>query len=68
GAVLSQDGKELNLTILSPENVSISIISLDPAPLEIDKQIESSKRIEIRVPAYTVESGTGNIQVRLSSK
>jgi hypothetical protein len=68
GAVLSQDGKELNLTILSPENVSISIISLDPAPLEIDKQIESFKRIEIRVPAYTVESGTGNIQVRLSSK
>ncbi|MFT4537394.1 MAG: hypothetical protein ACI9P5_004778, partial [Saprospiraceae bacterium] len=50
GAVLSQDGKELNLTILSPENVSISIISLDPAPLEIDKQIESFKRIEIRVP------------------
>jgi hypothetical protein len=68
GAILSQEGKELNLTILSPENASISVISLDPAPMEIDKQIENFKRIEIRVPAYTVEGGKGNIQVRLSAK
>ncbi|MFT6868395.1 MAG: hypothetical protein ACJA08_003248, partial [Cyclobacteriaceae bacterium] len=44
------------------------VISLDPAPMEIDKQIENFKRIEIRVPAYTVEGGKGNIQVRLSAK
>jgi len=68
GAILSQDGKELNLTIISPDNASISVISLDPAPMEIDKQIENFKRIEIRIPTYTVEVGKGNIQVRLSSK
>lgn len=68
GAILSQEGKELNLTILSPENASVSIISLDPSPMEIDKHIEGFKRIEIRVPAYTVNRGKGNIQVRLSEK
>lgn len=68
GAILSQDGMELNLTILSPENVSISIISLDPSPMEIDKQIEGFKRIEIRVPAYILKNGKGGIQVRLSDK
>jgi len=68
GAILSQEGKELELTILSPPNISVSIISLDPAPLEIDKQIESFKRIEIRIPAYVVKNGIENIKVRLSEK
>jgi hypothetical protein len=68
GALLTQEGKELKLTILSPENVSISIISLDPAPMEIDKQIENFKRIEIQYPVYLAQDGKGKIQVRLSNK
>lgn len=67
GAVLKQDGKELKLTILSPNDLDISIISLEPAPLEIDKQIENLKRIEISVPAYTLKENKGNIKVRLSA-
>ena len=68
GAILKQDGKELRLSILSPEDLEISVISLDPPPLEIDKTIENLKRIEIRIPAYTVKDQNGRIQVRLTGE
>ena len=66
GAVLKQDGKELKLSILAPSEMNISVISLDPPPLEIDKTIENLKRIEIRVPAYLFKEREGAIRVRLA--
>ena len=66
GAVLNQDGKELRLTILDPKGLSLSVISLDPPPLEIDKTIENLKRIEIRMPAYILDERQGLIRVRLA--
>lgn len=66
GAILKQDGKSLNLEILSPSGLSLSVTSLDPPPLKIDKTIENLKRIEIHNPAWTVENGKGEIKVRLS--
>jgi len=66
GAVLKQDGKELKLTILSPDHLAVSIISLDPAPLSIDKNIKNLKRIEVKVPAYLLKDKKGMIQIRLS--
>ena len=66
GAVLLQDGKELKLTIIEPKNLNISVISLDPPPMEIDKRIENLKRIEFTVPAYFIQDKEGNIRVRLS--
>ncbi|MEX2640038.1 MAG: heparinase II/III family protein [Balneolales bacterium] len=66
GAVLKQDGKVLNLDILSPAGVSVSVIPLDPPPMELDKHIEGLKRIEIRVPAAQLEGREGTISVRLS--
>jgi len=68
GAILRQDGKELHMSILSPESLEISLISLDPPPLEIDKTIKSFKRIEIRVPAYTAVDNKISIKVRLEGK
>jgi hypothetical protein len=65
GAILKQDGKQLNLEILSPEGLSISVISLDPPPLELDKTIKDLKRIEIRIPAWTIENNRCKIRVRL---
>lgn len=67
GAILSQDGKKLQLSILSSDELSVSIISLAPPPLEIDKTIEHLKRIEIRVPAYLWKDQMGTIRVRLSA-
>ena len=66
GATLKQDGKQLRLENLSHPDIDVSVISLDPAPLALDKQIEGLKRIEIRIPAWTVEGDKTKISVRLS--
>lgn len=66
GAILKQNGKELTLSILSPENMKINVISLDPAPLKIDKQIKNLKRIEITVPIAVFKTKNPVIKVRLS--
>ena len=68
GAILKQDGKTLKLENLSHPELTVSVISLYPAPLELDRQIEGLKRIEIRIPAWTLESNKGEIKVRLSGE
>ena len=68
GAVLKQDGKELKLSILTPGDLEVSVISLDPPPLEIDKTIKNLKRIEIRLPAYLFPDKEGLVRVRLSGE
>ena len=67
GALLKQDGKELQLEIDSPEHIGISVISMNPAPTKYDRQIKDLKRIEIRVLAYTLENRQGTIRIRLSA-
>jgi hypothetical protein len=68
GAILKQDGKELRLENLSHPDLAVSIVSLYPAPLELDRQIEGLKRLEIRIPAWTVEGNNCQIKVRLSGE
>ena len=68
GAILKQEGKQLNMTILSPNNIKISTIMMDPPPLKLDKKIANLKRVEINIPAYVFREGRGAITVRLSSK
>ena len=68
GAVLRQDGQILKLENLSHPEITISVISLDPPPLEIDKTIENLKRIEIRIPAWTMENVETTLKVRLSGQ
>lgn len=67
GAILKQDGKQLNLKIISPENVNVSVLMMDPPPIKLDKKIKNFKRIEIRIPAYLFPQKKGTIKVRLSS-
>jgi hypothetical protein len=66
GAVLKQNGQTLKLENVSHPELMVSVVSLDPAPLELDRQMEGLKRLEIRIPAWTVEGGKTNIKVRLS--
>jgi hypothetical protein len=68
GAILNQNGKQVKLSILTPEEMQVSVVSLDPPPLEIDKTIEGLKRIEIRVPAYLCKDRQGSIKVRISGE
>jgi hypothetical protein len=66
GAILSQNGKKIKLENLSHPQIMVSVISLDPAPLALDKQIDGLKRLEIRIPAWTIENGEDTIEVKLS--
>jgi len=66
GALLKQDGQELNLEILSPADVNVSVISLNPPPMELDKRIEDLRRIDVRVPAWIFDGQDGTIKVRLT--
>ena len=66
GALLKKDGKELRLENLSHPEVSVSIIALDPPPLELDRQIQNLKRVELRIPTYLFTNKKATLQVRLS--
>jgi hypothetical protein len=68
GAILRQNGKALKLQNLSHPELSISVISLYPAPMKLDRQMENLKRLEIRIPAYTVKDGKTSIKVRLAGE
>ncbi len=68
GAILKQDGKTLKLENLTLPELAISVVSLYPGPMELDRQIENLKRIEIRIPAWTLENGKGTLKVRLSGQ
>lgn len=68
GTILTKDSKQLRLDILSPANVQVSVISLDPPPLKIDKKIENLKRIEIRIPAWFFSNHKGLIKVQLEGE
>ena len=68
GAILTQDGKELKVENLSHPDYMLSVVSLYPAPLELDRQIEGLKRIELRIPAWAIEGEKTQIKFRLSGE
>ncbi len=68
GAILKQNGETLKLENLSHPDLSLSGVSLYPAPLNVDRQIKGLKRIEIRIPAWTIEGNRTTIKVRLSGE
>ncbi len=68
GAIFKQDGKTLHLQNLSHPEIMVSVVSLDPAPLELDRHILGLKRIEIRIPAWTVKGDNTSIKVRLTGE
>ena len=66
GVVLKQDGKTLNIQNLSHPDLNFSVVTMHPAPLMLDRQIEGLKRLELRIPAWTVENGKTILKIRLS--
>lgn len=66
GAILSQDGKSLRLENLSHPELTVSVISLDPPPLYLDAKLDGLKRLEIRIPAWSITDGNTKLRVRLS--
>lgn len=65
GALMIQDGKSLRIENLSHPGLRFSVISLDPAPLALDRQIKGLKRIELRIPRWTMQQAVETIRIRL---
>ena len=68
GAILSQDGKSIKIENLSHPELTMSVISLNPPPLYIDTMKEGLKRLEIRIPVWTIEGEDLSIRVRLAGE
>jgi len=70
GAILKQDGKELQLNNLSHPHIVLKVVALDPPPFKLDKHIKDLKRIELQIPVSFNDgkSGAMKIRVRLESK
>ncbi|MFV0594017.1 MAG: heparinase II/III family protein [Draconibacterium sp.] len=68
GALLKQEGKTLKIENQTHPELTFSVISLDPSPLELDRQIKGLKRMELRIPAWTCKNGKDHIRIRLSEK
>ena len=68
GAILKQDGKQIEIQNLSHPDFTLSVVSLDPPPLELDRNIENLKRVELRIPAWTFEGQKGHIKMRLTGE
>jgi hypothetical protein len=68
GAILRQNGKTLKLQNQEHPELSLSVISLDPPPFYLDRQIKGLKRLEIRLPAYLIKEGKGIFRVRLTGE
>lgn len=67
GAILKQDGKSLNLSVLLPGGIEVSTIMMDPPPMALDRKIEHLKKVELRIPAYFFRDKKAVIKVRLYS-
>ncbi|MDR1724665.1 MAG: heparinase II/III-family protein [Tannerella sp.] len=67
GAILHQDNKMLEIKNISHPDLALSVVSLDPAPMALDKQIKGLKRVELRIPAWTIKGGKSTIIIQLRS-
>jgi hypothetical protein len=66
GAILRQDGETLRLNNLSHPEYQLSLVSFDPAPLELDRRIKGLKRIDLIVPAWRCKDGKETIKFQLT--
>ena len=68
GAILRQEGKVLRLDNLAHPEWNVTVVSLDPPPLELDRRIKGLKRLEINIPASAAVDGMINLKIELSNK
>lgn len=66
GVILRQSGKSLKVENISHPGLAMSVVSLYPAPLQLDRQMKGLKRVELRMPTWTIDNGKTSIKIRLS--
>ena len=67
-ALLRQDGKTLKLENLTHPEIEVSVVSLDPPPHPLDKQMDGLKRLEITIPGTSRSGNKVELKVRLSER
>jgi len=65
GVELNQDGQQLKLNNLSHPEIEFKIVSLDPPPHRLDKQMDNLKRIELGIPVSNPDDDSFNIKIQL---
>jgi hypothetical protein len=65
GAILKQDGKRLKIINYSHPNIRFEVVSLDPPPHKLDKQIDNLKRVELRLPVPSGAGKSGSMIIRV---
>lgn len=68
GAVLTQDGRQLELRVESDLRPQMRVVPLNPPPMKLDKQIEGFKRIEMEFPGSGKSGQRIELDVRLAEK
>lgn len=68
GVLLSKDGESLWLNVSSNQKYETKVISLDPPPLDYDKQIDQLKRIDFIIKPNLSKGTNLNIQVDITGK
>ncbi len=75
GATLSKpesssvnSAKSLFVENLSHGDIQMNVVSLDPPPLALDRQIDGLKRLELKIPASKVNGAQLDIKIRLSGQ
>jgi len=66
GAILKKNGKELRLNNLSHPEIELQIVSLDPPPFKLDKQIKNLKRLELRIPVSVNDNKNDKFKIRVT--
>ncbi|MDF7822622.1 heparinase II/III family protein [Pontiellaceae bacterium B12227] len=67
GAVLRSDDQVLKVENLSHPQTGMSVVALDPPPMELDRIIPGLKRLELTIPATAASDGSIRIRVRLTA-
>jgi len=65
GAILRLEGQELKLYNLTHPDIPLSIVSLDPPPLDLDKRIPGLKRIELNIPVKEGIDTKNQLEIRI---
>jgi hypothetical protein len=68
GAILKQDGEELKLENLSHPDINVTVVSLDPPPHKLDKQIKDLKRIELKIPVSENNGRNNSLKILVQLK
>lgn len=65
-AILTIDGKQIQLEVTAPADFELAVVALDPPPSKLDKVVPNLKRIEVRMQSQAFKKKKGRITVKVT--